>query len=100
MAMLKKKNYCITKQNAAAHELIGLHAVVSESTDKSREGMRGKIVDETKNLFIIETQKGEKKLPKREVKLTVTIGKENVLLDCSKLQQRPEDRVKYWSGKK
>jgi len=97
--MLKKKNYCITRENIAAHEWIGLHAVVKSSSDRSKTGLRGKIVDETKNLVVIETEKGEKKLPKREVTLSVRIGKENVLLQCSKLQQRPEDRVKYWGGK-
>ena len=58
-----------------------------------------KIVDETKNLVVIETRKGEKKLPKKEVKLMVSIGKERVLLDCSSLRQRPEDRIKYFGGK-
>ncbi|MBN2066883.1 MAG: ribonuclease P protein subunit [Candidatus Diapherotrites archaeon] len=97
--MLKKKKYSITRQNIAAHEWIGLQAVVSSSPDKSRIGLKGKIVDETKNLVVIETEKGEKKLPKREVSLKVKLGKEDALLDCSKLQQRPEDRVKYWGGK-
>ncbi len=93
--MLKKKKYCITKENLAVHEWIGLPAVVKESTDKGRIGLRGTIVNETKNLVVIETKKGEKNLPKREVKLAVKIGKENVLLDCGKGQYRPEDRVKH-----
>jgi len=70
-----------------------------ESSDSSRIGTRGKIVDETKNLVVIETGKGEKKIPKAEVKLMVSLGKEMVLLDCSQLVQRPEDRIKYFGGK-
>ena len=80
---IKKKNYCITVKNLACHEWIGLNAKVAESTDKSRIGIKGKIIDETKNLVVIETEKGEKRLPKKEVKLMVELGKEKVLLDCS-----------------
>jgi len=96
--MLKGKNYCITRDNLGCHEWIGLNARVAESSDKSRIGIRGKIIDETKNLIVIETANGEKKLPKREVKLMVEIGKEKVLLDCSRLSQKPEDRIKYFGG--
>ena len=95
---IKKKNYCITVKNLACHEWIGLNAKVAESTDKSRIGIKGKIIDETKNLVVIETKNGEKKLPKKEVMLMVELGKEKVLLDCSKLSQRPEDRIKYFGG--
>jgi len=97
--MLKEKKYCITKKNLACHEWIGLQAEVVDSSDKSRKGLKGKIVSETKNLVVIETKKGEKKLPKKEVKLMVKLGQERVLLDCSKLGQRPEDRIKYFGGK-
>jgi len=98
--MLKGKKYCITAKNIQFHEWLGLKAEVAESTDKNREGIKGKIVDETKNLVVIETNEGEKKLPKREVKLMVWLGKEKVPLDCSQLTQRPEDRIKYFGGKK
>lgn len=98
--MLKGEKYCITKDNLSFHEWIGLEAEVIESTDKTRIGIKGKIVDETKNLIVIETEKGEKRLPKREVKIMVWLEKEEVLLDCSRLIQRPEDRIKYFGGKK
>ena len=96
--MLKGKNYEITKANLAIHEWIGLEAKGVESTDKTRIGIKGKIIDETKNVIIIETENGEKKLPKNEIKLEVKLGKEKVLLDCTKLSQRPEDRIKYFGG--
>lgn len=94
--MLKGKNYCITWKNLPAHELIGLQAEVTESTDRERKGIKGMIVDETKNLLVIETGNGEKKVPKREVTLKVKIGEESKDIDCSELQHRPEDRIKYW----
>ena len=93
--MLKTEHYCIAAKNIAAHELIGLQAAVRESTDKGRIGLKGKIVDETKNLIVMETGAGEKKLPKREIKLEIALGSEKVLLDCGRIMQRPEDRVKY-----
>jgi len=96
--MLKGKNYEITRENLQIHEWIGLEARVIESTDKAREGIKGKIVNETKNVITIETKKGEKKLPKKEIKLEIVLGKEKVPLDCTKLSQRPEDRIKYFGG--
>jgi hypothetical protein len=30
----------------------------------------------------------------------ILLGKEKVLLECNKLVQRPEDRIKYFGGKK
>jgi len=97
--MLKGKNYSITASNLRCHEWIGLQAKVVGSTDKSRIGLQGKIVDETKNLVIMETKAGEKKLPKREVDLRVNLGKKKVLLECRKFIQRPEDRIKYFGGR-
>lgn len=96
--MLKGKNYCIDGKNLGCHEWIGLEAEVFDSGDRGRVGLKGKIVNETKNLVVLETEKGEKKLPKAEVKLMVMVGNERVLLDCGKFAQRPEDRIKYFGG--
>ena len=96
--MIKGKHYEITTKNLKCHEWIGLEAKVVESTDKTRIGTKGKIVDETKNLIIMETEKGEKRIPKKEVKLMVKLGTEKVLLECDQLIQRPEDRIKYFGG--
>jgi ribonuclease P protein subunit POP4 len=96
--MLKGKNYCIAGKNLGCHEWIGLEAEVSGSSDRSRIGLKGKIVDETKNLIVMQTEKGEKRLPKAEVKLVVMVGNKRVLLDCGKFAQRPEDRIKYFGG--
>lgn len=97
--MIEGKNYCISRQNLACHEWIGLEARVAESSDLGRVGLKGRIVDETKNLVVIETGNGEKKMPKKEVKLVVSLGNEEVLLDCSGFEQRPEDRIKYFGGR-
>lgn len=92
--MLKNENYCITKENLMVHEMIGLKAVVAGSSDKGREKMNGKIIDETKNTFTLETAKGMKIVPKAEAVFEFYLGDEKVVVDGKKLVYRPEDRIK------
>lgn len=51
-------------ENIARHELIGLFAKVAESTDPGLVGLSGKIVDETKNTFLIESEGRQKRIAK------------------------------------
>ncbi len=92
--MLESKNYCITKENLVVHEIIGLMTEVVGSTDKGREKMKGKIIDETKNTFTLETFGGEKIVPKAEAVFEFYLGEEKVIVDGKKLAYRPEDRIK------
>ncbi len=87
--------YCITSKNVLVHELIGLNAKVIESTEKGRIGMNGRIVDETMHTLSIDTAKGEKIIPKREVVLEVELpGGGKALVDGKKIEKRPEERTK------
>ena len=54
----------ITPENLVRHELIGLSAEVVESTNTSMVGISGRVVDETRNTFLIETRSGDKRVPK------------------------------------
>jgi len=92
--MLETKNYCITKENLVMHEIIGLKAEVVGSSDKGREKMKGKIIDETKNTFTLETVGGEKIVPKAEAVFEFYLGDEKVIVEGKKLVYRPEDRIK------
>ena len=94
--MLKTSHYSITKDNLLVHELIGLKAEVVKSSDRSREGLKGRLVDETLRTFVLETPKGEKVLPKKEVWLEVDLKGEKVKFDASKIGYRPEVRTKNW----
>lgn len=94
--MLKTSHYNITPDNVLVHELIGLKAKVTKSPDKSRQGLNGRIVDETLSTFVLETGKGQKVLPKKEVWLEVDLKGEKVEFDASKLSYRPEARTKMW----
>jgi ribonuclease P protein subunit POP4 len=84
----------ITKANIHKHELIGLSAQIIASEDKNFIGISGKIIDETKNTFILDTKKVEKTIQKQGTKLALKIGDEHVKIDASKLRFRPEDRIK------
>jgi ribonuclease P protein subunit POP4 len=54
----------ITTENIIRHELIGLETYIVESTDLQIVGLHGKIIDETKSMFAIETQTGVKNMSK------------------------------------
>ena len=85
----------ITKRNVLRHELIGLGARVSNSSDPTLVGIHGKIIDETRNTLVIK-QAGEPKLvPKITSTLMLTLPSgEEVEVDGAKLVGRPEERVK------
>lgn len=54
----------ITTENIIRHELIGLDTSIVESTNLQVIGLHGKIIDETKSTFSIETETGVKMMPK------------------------------------
>lgn len=68
--------------------------MILDSNNKNLIGMQGKIVDETKNMFTIKTNEGEKKLIKNNIKFEV-ITKEGIMkIEGKKIVGRPEDRLK------
>lgn len=69
-------------------ELIGINVKVP------RLGIEGRIIDETKNMFTIETKKGIKKVIKMNNRFDFEIGKEIVSIEGRSLNSRPEDRIK------
>lgn len=98
--MLNGKNYCISKENIAAHELIGLNATILESPDKKKQGIKGKVIDETKNLLVLETKNGLKQLPKKECIFEFELGNEKALVSGKSILEKPENRIKNFKVKK
>ncbi len=90
--MIEGKGYLITKENILGHELIGLKVSVIESTDPKRNGVKGIIIDETQNTFILDDGKV---IPKKECVFEFDI-KEKIIVEGKKLLKRPEDRLKDW----
>ena len=85
----------ITKQNVLKHELIGLEARVVNSSDKNLIGTYGTIIDETKDMLVID-QVGKPRIVQKKnsvFKLTLPSG-EDIDVDGAKLVARPEDRIK------
>ena len=85
----------ITPENLIRHELIGLCAEVAKSGNASQVGIKGMVVDETKNLLAIETKDGVKRIQKlgSEIIFTIPDGR-RVRVRGSLIAKRHEDRVK------
>ncbi len=82
-------------RNILNHELIGLSVEVLESLAEGYVGLKGKVVDETYNMFVLETSEGEKKVLKSVSKFLFTLPNgRKVVVDGSVLVGRPEDRLK------
>ena len=76
--------------------MIGLIMEVEESSNRDMEGLRGRIVDETRNTFVIETEQGEeKRIPKSgNMFIFVLEDGTRARIRGDKLLARPEDRIK------
>lgn len=75
-------------------ELIGRKTEVSESRDPRKKGLKGKIVNETLNTIQIDTEDGEKKIPKKTSKFKFTIKDQEIEINGEEIKYRPEDRIK------
>ena len=78
--MIETNHYTITRERLPVHELIGLQVRVFASKDANKKAFSGKVVDETKKMFTIETAHGEKHIPKNESLFSFDLGGEEVLL--------------------
>lgn len=85
----------ITK-DVARHEFIGLATSVAESRNKSLVGLKGKLLDETKNTFVLLTDKKERKnILKKNSKFIFTLRSgEKVKINGTILVAKPEERIK------
>lgn len=84
----------IRSRDIAKHELISLECEIVSATDPSLVGRKGTIVDETMNTLIIDTCRGEKRIPKGIVVLKLKLNKKEAVIKGKRLIGRPEDRVK------
>ena len=75
-------------------ELIGLEAEVTQASNESLIGLRGLIIDETKNTLSIEREGVEKKVIKSQVMLNILFDGQTFQIDGKVLVGRPEDRLK------
>ena len=71
--------------------LIGKDIEITKSKNKSLVGVKGKVIDETKNMIILDNQK---KLIKSQSTFKIKIKNNTYEIDGKVLQTRPEDRIK------
>ena len=85
----------ITPQNIFRHELIGLTVEIVDSNHKEFIGIKGIVIDETRNTITIDTNDIEKRIPKENVILLFTLPTgEQVTINGKVIVARPEDRIK------
>ncbi|MFH1784793.1 MAG: ribonuclease P protein subunit [Candidatus Micrarchaeota archaeon] len=86
----------ITGKNLLYSTFIGLEVEIINSSQRSLIGLSGKIVDETKNLMVVETVDGkEKKIPKisSTFRFTTEDGQKIDIIG-KKIAFRPHERPK------
>ncbi len=85
----------ITPKNVIQHELIGLTTEVCESTNKANLCLKGKVVDETKNMIVIKSKDKAKRIQKKGNRFLFDLpdGKK-VKINGERILMRPEDRIK------
>ena len=85
----------VTKRNLLRHELIGLEARVVNSSDPTLLGTYGKIVDETREVLVVEQEGRAKIVPKSSSTFLITLPSgEEVTVEGKKLVGRPCERVR------
>ncbi len=85
----------ITKQNLMRHELIGLEARVVGSSDPTLLGVCGKIIDETRNVLVVEQVGKNKIISKSSSTFLITLpGGAGITVEGKKLIGRPDVRVR------
>ena len=78
------------KADIARRELIGLEVSCGE--------LKGRVVDETKHTFLVETPKGEKRVPKSGNRFVFQENGAAFEVDGADITFRPEDRTKKVRG--
>lgn len=85
----------ITPNNILRHELIGLNVRVAKSTDPTIQSVRGKVVDETRNMLTIDRRGKRILVPKNTSSFRFGLNDGTVVeVDGSRLVARPENRLK------
>ena len=84
----------ITPQNVLRHELIGLSARIVSASNPFLKGIADTVVDETRNMLVIATPGGYKKVQKHCTLLELRLPDDTrVRVDGSALVMQPEKRI-------
>jgi len=77
---------------AVRHELIGLTIRIVKAKNPNLAGLSGKVLDETKNSFVICTNSHTKTILKNQI-IQLEIAEKNIMVQGKDLMKRPEERI-------
>ena len=83
----------ITADNITSHEFIGLNTEIVKSTNPQVIGLNGRIINETKSMFTINTEDGVKSIAKSTNSWKFSIENKDVIVEGTKITKRPFDRL-------
>lgn len=84
----------IAPRNILRHELTGLDVSVAAAANPSHVGMTGRIIGETRNMILIRTSHGDKRVQKHQSSFRITLPDGTSLaVDGSALVAAPERRI-------
>ncbi len=75
------------------HELIGLKVEILKSKDSSMEGIKGLVVNETKNTLLVRTVCGDKRVPKITSTFKFLFGRNKFTVNGEEICFRPHERL-------
>ena len=83
----------ITAENITAHEFIGLDTEIISSSNPQIIGLNGRIINETKSMFTINTENGPKSIAKNSNNWKFSIENKDIVVDGTKIAKRSFDRI-------
>jgi len=85
----------IKKGNVRNHELVGMKVAIISSSNPYLEGIAGKVIDETKNMMLIESDKKVKAIVKSQCVFRFVTESGNAFeVDGKEISKAPEERIK------
>ncbi len=75
-------------------ELVGANCEIIGAKNASLKGMKGTIINETRNTITIKTSEGNKTAIKRQVTIMAEINNKKIRIEGAEIDARPEDRAK------
>ena len=83
----------INVDTISRHEFIGLQTQITNSSNSEVIGLNGTVINETKSMFTINTEKGVKNIPKSASDWKFSIQGKEMLVQGSKIVKRPFERI-------
>ncbi len=80
-------------KNIVLHELIGLDAEVIDSRDRSQIGIRGRVINETKNLLYLRHGSKVNRVVKKISKFKFTHGGDSFIVEGEEINFRAYERT-------